>query len=138
MFQCSYLIREFHQLFNLHYWNSLSICLVFVVCLKIYTEYTKRSKTQYQTYMVRKSLVSLTRKAIQLPIQMAENFLYNSKGLDVISLLVKYYVPLAHFNKVINRDGGKWWSKDYHLVVIKILKNVDFSLKNVKTGERKL
>ena len=32
---------------------------------------------------------------------MAENFLYNSKDLDVISLLVKYYVPLAHFNKVI-------------------------------------
>ena len=28
-------------------------------------------------------------------------FLCNSKGLDVISLLVKYYVPLAHFNKVI-------------------------------------
>ena len=41
------------------------------------------------------------RKAIQLPIQMAENVLYNSKGLDVISLLVKYYVPLEHFNKVI-------------------------------------
>ena len=30
-------------------------------------------------------------------------FLYNSKGLDVLRLLVKYYVPLAHFNKVINR-----------------------------------
>ena len=29
------------------------------------------------------------------------NFLYNSKGLDVISLLVKYYVPLAHINKDI-------------------------------------
>ena len=28
-------------------------------------------------------------------------FLYYSKGLDVISLPVKYYVPLAHFNKVI-------------------------------------
>ena len=30
-------------------------------------------------------------------------FLCNSKGLDVlvISLLVKYYVPLAHFNEVI-------------------------------------
>ena len=28
-------------------------------------------------------------------------FLYNSKGLDVISLPVKYYVPLAHINKVI-------------------------------------
>ena len=28
-------------------------------------------------------------------------FLYNSKGLVVISLLVIYYVPLAHFNKVI-------------------------------------
>ena len=28
-------------------------------------------------------------------------FLYNSKGLDVFSLLVKYYVPLAQFNKVI-------------------------------------
>ena len=28
-------------------------------------------------------------------------FLYNSKGLDVIILLIKYYVPLAHFNKVI-------------------------------------
>ena len=31
----------------------------------------------------------------------------------------------------MSRDGGKWWSKDHHLVVIKILKNVDFSLKNV-------
>ena len=28
-------------------------------------------------------------------------FLYNSKGLDIISLLVKYYVPFAHINKVI-------------------------------------
>ena len=28
-------------------------------------------------------------------------FLYNSNGFDVISSLVKYYVPLAHFNKVI-------------------------------------
>ena len=28
-------------------------------------------------------------------------FLYNSKGLDVISLLVKYYLPLAIFNNVI-------------------------------------
>ena len=28
-------------------------------------------------------------------------FLYNSKGLDVISLLVKYYGPMAHINKVI-------------------------------------
>ena len=28
-------------------------------------------------------------------------FLYCSKGLDVISLLVKILVPLAHFNKVI-------------------------------------
>ena len=117
-----------------------------------------------------------------------KNVLYNSRGLDVISLLVKYYVPLAHINKVIKllkfkstmnlqcfwwkaqsrtrhrmrfrnrmrsldcashqkhckfiadlnfksfitRDGGKWWSKDHHLVVVKILKNVDFSLKNVK------
>ena len=25
-------------------------------------------------------------------------FLYNSKGLDVISLLVKYYLPMAHIN----------------------------------------
>ena len=31
----------------------------------------------------------------------ARKFLYNSKGLDVISLLIKYYVPLAHINKVI-------------------------------------
>ena len=28
-------------------------------------------------------------------------FLYNSIDLDVNSLLVKYYVPLAHINKVI-------------------------------------
>ena len=28
-------------------------------------------------------------------------FLYNYIGLDVTSLLVKYYMPLAHFNKVI-------------------------------------
>ena len=33
---------------------------------------------------------------------------------------------------VISRDGGKWWSKDHHLVVVKIVKNVAFSLKNVK------
>ena len=45
---------------------------------------------------------------------------------------------LYHAKYVINRDGGKWWSKDHHLVVIKIVKNVDFSLKNVKNGERKL
>ena len=36
------------------------------------------------------------------------------------------------------RDGGKWWSKDHHLVVIKILKNVDFSLKNVKKWRKKV
>ena len=35
-------------------------------------------------------------------------------------------------------DGGKWWSKDHHLVVVKIVKNVDFSLKMLKIGERKL
>ena len=37
--------------------------------------------------------------------------------------------------KVINRAGGKWWSKDHHLVVIiylEIPKNVDYLLKNVK------
>ena len=28
-------------------------------------------------------------------------FLYTSKGLELISLLVKYYVPLAHFNNII-------------------------------------
>ena len=33
---------------------------------------------------------------------------------------------------IMTRDGGKWWSKDHHLVVVKILKNVAFSLKNVK------
>ena len=33
---------------------------------------------------------------------------------------------------LISRDGGKWWSKDHHLVVVKIVKNVAFSLKNVK------
>ena len=33
---------------------------------------------------------------------------------------------------LIIRDGGKWWSKDHHLVVVKIVKNVAFSLKNVK------
>ena len=32
----------------------------------------------------------------------------------------------------MSRNGGKWWSKDHHLVVVKILKNVYFSLKNVK------
>ena len=42
----------------------------------------------------------LMREAIQLPIRLAENFLYNSRGLGVISLLVKHYVPLAHINKV--------------------------------------
>ena len=40
----------------------------------------------------------LTREAIQLRYR-NRKFLYNSKGLDVISLLIKYYVPLAHINK---------------------------------------
>ena len=31
-----------------------------------------------------------------------ESFLYNSRGLDLISLLVKYYVPLGHINNVKN------------------------------------
>ena len=26
---------------------------------------------------------------------------------------------------VMTRDGGKWWSKDHHLVVIKMPKNVE-------------
>ena len=34
--------------------------------------------------------------------------------------------------KLMSRDGGKWWSKDHLLVVVKILKNVDFSLKLFK------
>ena len=29
--------------------------------------------------------------------------------------------------KLIIRDGEKWWSFDHHLVVVKIIKNVDFS-----------
>ena len=33
---------------------------------------------------------------------------------------------------LISRDGSKWWSKDHHLVVVKIVKNVALSLKNVK------
>ena len=41
-------------------------------------------------------------------------------------------------HRVITRDGGKWWSIDHHLVVIKILKTVDFSLKMLTNGERKL
>ena len=32
---------------------------------------------------------------------------------------------------MIIRDGGKWWSKYHHLVVVKILTNVNFSLKYV-------
>ena len=48
-----------------------------------------------------------------------------------------YYVSFKIL-MVITRDGGKWWSKDHHLVVVKIVKNVDFSLTNVKKGERKL
>ena len=39
---------------------------------------------------------------------------------------------------LMSRDGGKWWSKDHHLVVVKILKNVDFSLKNVKKWWKKV
>ena len=41
-------------------------------------------------------------------------------------------VLLRSYYNVITRDGGKWWSKDHHLVVVKIVKNVAFSLKNVK------
>ena len=33
---------------------------------------------------------------------------------------------------IMTRDGGKWWSKDHHLVVVKIVKNVAFSLKMLK------
>ena len=47
------------------------------------------------------ALPVLTRKAVQLPIRVSKFFLYNYKGLDVISLQVKYYEPWAHSNKVI-------------------------------------
>ena len=40
------------------------------------------------------------KNAIQLSIR-GQNFLYNSKGLVVISLLVKYYMPLAHIKKFL-------------------------------------
>ena len=45
---------------------------------------------------------------------------------------IKKLKELFSINKVITRDGGKWWSKDHHLVVVKIVKNVALSLKNVK------
>ena len=35
-------------------------------------------------------------------------------------------------NIIIIRNGGKWLSKDHNLVVIKMLKNVDYFLKNVE------
>ena len=38
---------------------------------------------------------------------------------------------------LMNRDGGKWWSKDQHLVVIKMPKNVDYLLKNVEKWRKK-
>ena len=41
-------------------------------------------------------------------------------------------VAMSVYKLVMIRDGGKWWSKDHHLVVVKIVKNVAFSLKNVK------
>ena len=45
---------------------------------------------------------SLTRKTIQLPIRVAEKFYIILNGLDVVSLLVKYYVPMEHINKDFN------------------------------------
>ena len=50
----------------------------------------------------------------------------------IIKLLIYTFLNYWNIHTRITRDGGKWWSKDHHLVVIKILKNVDFSLKNVK------
>ena len=38
-------------------------------------------------------------------------FLYNSKGLDVISLLAKYYLPLAHVNHVVKLDRAYFIAK---------------------------
>ena len=46
-------------------------------------------------------------------------------------ITIKHLAYLLYY-KPMTGDGGKWWSKDHHLVVVKILKNVDFSLKNVK------
>ena len=45
---------------------------------------------------------------------------------------VQNYERYVNMVIIITRDGGKWWSKDHHLVVVKIVKNVAFSLKNVK------
>ena len=44
---------------------------------------------------------SWRRKQFNCQFRVAENFQIILKGLDVISLLVKYYVPLAHINKVV-------------------------------------
>ena len=45
-----------------------------------------------------------------------------------VQLNVPDKVRTLHFNMyVMTRDGGKWWSKDHHLMVVKIVKNVAFS-----------
>ena len=53
---------------------------------------------------------------------------------------IKCFIRQCYFilsTLLITRDGGKWWSKDHHLVVVKIVKNVAFSLKNVKKWWKK-
>ena len=70
------------------------------------------------------------------------NILYNliinySNISQSFKIFLKSFTVFSKFFKsffkfLMIRDGGKWWSKDHHLVVVKILKNVDFSLKNVK------
>ena len=44
----------------------------------------------------------------------------------------KIFSTFLHIPYLIIRDGGKWWSKGHHLVVVKIVKNVAFSLKMLK------
>ena len=66
----------------------------------------------------------------------------NTNGVHLRAFLLKRMSDLKCTDLrcayLISRDGGKWWSKDHHLVVIKIVKNVAFSLKLLKNGERKL
>ena len=51
-------------------------------------------------------------------------------NIKLLTLLFAYFS--IFMSLMSTRDGGNWWSKDHHLVVIKTPENVDYFLINVE------
>ena len=65
------------------------------------------------------------------PLEHILSFMGITAYFKILRHISVIFCILCHISFIflinITRDGGKWWSKDHQLVVVKIVKNVAFS-----------